>query len=681
MIESRRLLSGTVLVANALPDESLQVGSEAYQVTRPQRSIAPASLQQQDATTSGAAGFQIELQFTGGLTSSQQAIFTAAAARWQQILTGDIPDVAADFSRWGAAVDDVRISASGTPIDGVGGILGQAGPDWIRGGSSLPINGVMEFDSADLADLQSSGQLNDVITHEMGHVLGFGTIWDLKGLLSGAGTANSAFTGAAARTQSNAARKTSATSVPVENSGGAGTADAHWRETTFDNELMTGYLNFGANPLSRITAAQFADLGYPSVNVDGADPYVPPSGNTLPTIGTLSDSPDPINAGSTLTLSVSSATDSDGVANVSFYCEANGMAGLQTALGDVLVGSDTTSPYSLSTSTAGLSGSYTYYARVTDNFGAVSSVATTTNTVQAGSAPLAPSAPDLASASDSGLSSTDNITKFNTPTFTGAAAPNAAITVFSDGVSVGTGTADASGNWSITTSALVDGAHSITATAANAFGTSPASAGLDVTIDTSAPTLSDATSFEYLTAPQEVVYHFSENVGPSFAAGDVAVTNTTTATTLTAAQMAASYGGSNAGVLTFPGFTGGVLPDGNYTATLNASQVSDIAGNTLAGGNNTLNFFVLTADANHDKTVDTLDFNALAANFGLSGQDYAHADFNYDGTVDTLDFNALASKFGTTLAPAAVPAATQSTRPGLFSDTAVDKDVLDPLPA
>ena len=27
--------------------------------------------------------------------------------------------------------------------------------------------------------------------------------------------------------------------VPVENVGGAGTAGAHWRETTFGNELMT----------------------------------------------------------------------------------------------------------------------------------------------------------------------------------------------------------------------------------------------------------------------------------------------------------------------------------------------------------------------------------------------------------------------------------------------------------
>jgi hypothetical protein len=29
--------------------------------------------------------------------------------------------------------------------------------------------------------------------------------------------------------------------VPVENSGGSGTRDAHWRESEFGNEVMTGY--------------------------------------------------------------------------------------------------------------------------------------------------------------------------------------------------------------------------------------------------------------------------------------------------------------------------------------------------------------------------------------------------------------------------------------------------------
>jgi hypothetical protein len=68
--------------------------------------------------------------------------------------------------------------------------------------------------------------------------------------------------------------------VPVENTGGAGTRDSHWRESTFNNELMTGYLNNGSNPLSRITVASLADIGY-QVDISRADAYSPPAGSLL----------------------------------------------------------------------------------------------------------------------------------------------------------------------------------------------------------------------------------------------------------------------------------------------------------------------------------------------------------------------------------------------------------------
>lgn len=96
----------------------------------------------------------------------------------------------------------------------------------------------------------------------------------------------------------------------------------------------------------------------------------------------MSDWPDPVQTGGNVTLSLSSASDSDGIANVKFYREANGISGLQAELGDVLVGTDTTSPYSAVVSTGGLpEGTYTYYARATDSWGAVSAVATTTNII------------------------------------------------------------------------------------------------------------------------------------------------------------------------------------------------------------------------------------------------------------------------------------------------------------
>ena len=56
-------------------------------------------------------------------------------------------------------------------------------------------------------------------------------------------------------------------------------------------------------------------------------------------------------------------------------------------------------------------------------------------------------------------------------------------------------------------------------------------------------------------------------------------------------------------------------------------------------------------DANLNGTVDTTDFNILAANFASSGQNWLGADFNGDTIIDTLDFNVLASNFSQTTPP------------------------------
>ncbi len=227
-----------------------------------------------------ADGFDITLRTTG-LTTSQVAIFRQAAARWSQAIVGDLP--AATYN--GVAVDDLLIDASASPIDGPGGVLGEAGPDVIRSGSSLPIHGTMHFDSADLAQLESSGQLFSTVLHEMGHVLGIGTIWETRGLLAGAGTSNPRFVGVQATAAYNQLFGRNESGVPVENTGGPGTADGHWRESVFNNEVMTGYLNSGVNPLSRMTIASLGDLGY-RVNLDAADAYAAPVGAALVTGGT-----------------------------------------------------------------------------------------------------------------------------------------------------------------------------------------------------------------------------------------------------------------------------------------------------------------------------------------------------------------------------------------------------------
>lgn len=218
-------------------------------------------------TTTGS--FQIQLSMTG-LTASVQTIVQQAAVRWEQVIVGDLPDV----QYRGQTIDDVLIRVVSQRIDGAGNTVAEAGPEAFRMNGGLPYLGSVVIDTADISQMQSSNELFDVMVHEMGHVLGFGTTWSSKGLLTGTGTSNPQFTGKLAVTEYNAIFRTSVTGVPVENTGGAGTALAHWRQSIFISEVMVGTIQDGGMPLSRITVASMADIGY-EVNIDAADTYTP----------------------------------------------------------------------------------------------------------------------------------------------------------------------------------------------------------------------------------------------------------------------------------------------------------------------------------------------------------------------------------------------------------------------
>jgi len=66
----------------------------------------------------------------------------------------------------------------------------------------------------------------------------------------------------------------------VEDTGGEGTARGHWKESIYQDELMTGYLS-GSTPMSKLTIHALEDLGY-TVDATKADAYtVPASGRRL----------------------------------------------------------------------------------------------------------------------------------------------------------------------------------------------------------------------------------------------------------------------------------------------------------------------------------------------------------------------------------------------------------------
>lgn len=263
----------------------------------------------QDVTLNVATQFRIDLRFPGGMTPEREAVFVRATQRIQAIVTGDLPDfpnASFDMTECGfpgethtGFLDDVVIYAAIVPIDGPGNVLGSAGPCWVRGpGLGLPLTGVMRFDEADVASLETQGRLEDVILHEMLHVLGVGTYWNPIGLLQGASSLDVRYTGPLGRAGcvEVGGATVCGTTVPVHSCTNpvppaeglvcqGGTVNSHWRESTFGNELMTGFLNAGGNHLSTMTIGALADLGY-QVNYAPRDQYSVPvagfSGNLLP---------------------------------------------------------------------------------------------------------------------------------------------------------------------------------------------------------------------------------------------------------------------------------------------------------------------------------------------------------------------------------------------------------------
>ena len=231
--------------------------------------------------------------------SSKRQVFENAAEKWMSIISKNpskekIDLAANEACHYGedaikTEVDGLLIVASIVPIDGKGGILGQAGPRYLRDGG-LPYVGCMQFDEADIGSMEANGSLSSVILHEMGHVIGIGTLWKYLGHMNGYKpttacnssieefTVKPAFTGKEAITEY--ATLGGHGNVPVEDKGGQGTRCGHWSEATFGNELMTGWANAGAMPLSRMTVASLFDLGY-EVNKNAADDYHLPDSNII----------------------------------------------------------------------------------------------------------------------------------------------------------------------------------------------------------------------------------------------------------------------------------------------------------------------------------------------------------------------------------------------------------------
>ncbi len=233
---------------------------------------------------------------TSAVDPSALPAVRAAEAVWEariQAYSTELPRAIRD------QLSSLSISATVAPVDGVGGVLGFAGPDAVltvgssRRNFAVAVRSSMTFDLDDFPSLEADGILIDVIAHEMGHAMGFGTLFEGNGLIdqrNGFGLIQYINGEYAISGYRKDLGNPVASFVPLEQRGGAGTALGHWFDAppffnqiftpAFKKELMTGFacdfdpvtqtVICGDHFVSEATFGAMADVGWAVEGINGA---------------------------------------------------------------------------------------------------------------------------------------------------------------------------------------------------------------------------------------------------------------------------------------------------------------------------------------------------------------------------------------------------------------------------
>ena len=176
------------------------------------------------------------------------------------------------------------------------------------------------------------------------------------------------------------------------------------------------------------------------------------------------------------------------------------------------------------------------------------------------------------------------------------------------GVQLGAGVT----TYNLTVPALVDGSHSVAIRlapggAATTAISSTASTSLAITIDTAPPVITPI-GFDLQTG-RAILYSVSKDISATFHGGRLQVDdgdNDNIADADEDSKLTAAAGPFQLRIF-FRDTTEPLLPDGNYSATLNTGGVTDAAGNPAVAPP-PVSFFVLSGDANRDRVLNCAGF-------------------------------------------------------------------------
>ncbi len=254
--------------------------------------------------------------------------------------------------------------------------------------------------------------------------------------------------------------------------------------------------------------------------------------------------------------------------------------------------------------------------RQTDTAGNQS--ATSSNTAAITTDMSAPSAPAVTSITDD-TGTADTITSDSNLVFSGTAEAGSSVEVFLDGSSIGTTTADGTGNWSFdhTGTSLADNSYTLTAQATDAAAnTSATSASFNFTVDTVGPAAvitalsNDTGTVDGVTTDSQLVFSGTAEAGNSV---EIFLDGASIGTV-------AADGSGNWSL----DYTSTTLADGDYTLT---AQATDSA--TAQAGNISANF-----DFTIDSTAPTAAVTAISNDTGPADGITSDNTLEFSGTAE-----------------------------------------------